>query len=181
MPASLSLLPSIQLRSRRKTSQKSMLGSSWGKFLAASIFYPSTSYPSFLPLGFVILVPFRIQALTFIFSSFLTGQFLHKIGRPRAMILGALLIVTPNLLNLSIDRLHRGPRPLGLRGGQDRFHRLLLHLEVPVRGRRRHQLHFLIRHNRHSLQGGQREGYRNVGGKLGCWATSRAPDRIHPI
>lgn len=35
------------------------------------------------------------QALTFIFASLLTGTYLHYIGRPRAMILGVLLIVSP--------------------------------------------------------------------------------------
>lgn len=55
-----------------------------------------TIYIGFL-MGYVNgigLYNYRTQALTFIFASILTGNLLHKIGRPRAMIIGVLLIVS---------------------------------------------------------------------------------------
>ena len=97
------------------------------------------------------------------------------------MILGALLIVTHCYLNLCLDRLYHRTGPPGLRGGQNRLHRVLLHLEVHVRGRGWHQLHILVRDHRHSLQGGEREGYWHDGGKFGRWSSSRSHHRINSL
>ena len=57
---------------------------------------------------YVKILLYRTQALTFIFASILTGSLLHRIGRPRGMIFGVLLIVTSLILTDMVDRLDFG-------------------------------------------------------------------------
>ncbi|TNV80419.1 hypothetical protein FGO68_gene16987 [Halteria grandinella] len=52
-------------------------------------FYQKEAYRRRINAGFLA----GIQALTFLFSSLISGQYLHKIGRHKSMLIGAVLII----------------------------------------------------------------------------------------